>query len=200
MSKNKKWLLISVMAAIWCFPAGTGQLYGAQSAQTLVRFDESFKVGSVMTSDAKVVRSGAGTLRIETGHEKAWPGITIKAPEGKWNLSKYEYVSMAIKNVGDESVTVSCRVDNPGADGAKNCVTDSITLGAGKEGTLTVRIYPTPWVLSEPLELIGMRGAPAHSGKVDASNVTQVLVFVTRPKVDYTFEIGNVSADVLSLH
>jgi hypothetical protein len=191
---SKKWLLILVTLVIWSLPAGTCKLYGAQPAQTLVRFDESFDVSSVVTSDAKVVRSGAGTLRIETGHEKAWPGITIKAPEGKWNLSKYEYVSMSVENVGDESVTVYCRVDNPGANGTDHCVSANVTLSAGKAGTLTVGLYPSPWVLSEPLDLIGMRGAPAHSGKLDASNVTQMLVFVSRPQADHVFEIGNICA------
>ena len=81
-----------------------------------------------MTSDAKVTLSKARALLIETGHKKPWPGITLKAPEGKWDLSKYEYVSIDVKNPGNKPVTVSCRVDNPGADGRKNCVTDNITL------------------------------------------------------------------------
>ncbi len=191
---SKKWLLILVTAVIWSFPAGTSNLYGVEPAQILVRFDQSFDVGSVATSDAKVSRAEADALRIETGHEKQWPGVTIKAPEGKWNLSKYEYVSMPVKNVGEESITVHCRVDNPGANGTDHCVTANITLSAGKAGTLTVGLYPSPWVLSEPLDLIGMRGAPAHSGKLDASNVTQMLVFVSKPQADHVFEIGNISA------
>ncbi|MBN2314180.1 MAG: beta-galactosidase [Sedimentisphaerales bacterium] len=168
-------------------------LYAAEPVWTLVRFGENFDVGSVITSDAKVVRSEE-MLRIETGHEKPWPGITLKAPEGKWDLSKYEYVSIPVKNVGDTSVTVNCRVDNPGADGSKNCVSDRITLDAGKDGILTVRIYPSPWVLSKPLELIGMRGFPTHSGKVDPSNITQILLFINKPSIGYAFEIGDISA------
>ena len=101
---------------------------------------------------------------------------------------------MDVKNVGDESVTVYCRVDNPGADGSKNCVSGNVTLGAGKTGTLTVRFLPTPWKLSEPLELIGMRGAPTHSGKLDPSNVTQILVFVSKPRVNHAIEIGHIGA------
>ena len=189
---NKK-LLLAIMVSV-CSLVGTSKLQGAEPEQVLVRFDKSFDIGSVATSDAQVIRSAANRLRIETGHERAWPGITIKAPEGRWDLSKYEYVSMAVKNIGNESVTVNCRVDNPAADGTKNCVTDRVTLDAGKAGTLTVRILPSPWKLSEPLELIGMRGAPAHSGKVDPSNITQILVFINKPRVKYKFEIGSICA------
>ena len=189
---NNKCFLTFVTMVTLSLLAGTSILCGAESTKYLVRFDRSFDIGSVVTSDAKVARTEANGLRIETGHENPWPGITIKAPNGKWDLSKYEYVSMAVRNVGDESVTVHCRLDNPGADGTNNCVTDNITLAAGKEGTLTVRLLTTPWKLSEPLKLIGMRGAPAYSGKVDAANVTQILFFVSRPRVDHIFEIGDI--------
>ncbi|MBA7687445.1 hypothetical protein ES703_95908 [subsurface metagenome] len=138
--------------------------------------------------------SGSGALRIETGHKNQWPGITLKAPAGKWDLSKYEYVSIDVKNIGTKPVTVSCRVDNPGADGSRNCVSDSITLNPQSAGTLVVRIFPTPWRLSEPIELIGMRGAPVHSGKVDASNITQLLLFVRKPGIDHVFEVRNIRA------
>jgi len=163
------------------------------SEQVLFEFGGDFDIGSVVTSDAKVTRVSAG-LRIETSHEKPWPGITLKVPDDKWDLSGYEYICVDIKNAADQAVTVSCRVDNPGADGSKNCVTDSITLASREQGTLTVNIFPVPWKLSEPLELVGMRGYPVHAGKVDTSNITQMLFFVTRPGINHTFEISNICA------
>ncbi len=168
----------------------------AEKEPSLVLFDfaDDFNIGSVITSDAKVTLPRSGLLRIETGHKSQWPGITLKAPAGKWDLSKYEYVSLDIKNLGAEPVTVSCRVDNPDADGSKNCVSDSIRLNPRSGGTLVVRIFPTPWRLSEPIELIGMRGAPVHSGKVDTSNITQLLVFVRKPGTEHTFEVRNIRA------
>ena len=193
MNKREFLIAVSVVAFGWSL-ADTPKLRGAEPVEPLIIFDRDFDIGSVVTNDAKVSRSAPEGLRIETGHEKPWPGITLKAPEGKWDLSKYQSVTMGIRNIGDESVTVSWRVDNPGADGTKNCVTDSITLDAGEAGRLTVRMLPTPWKLSEPLELIGMRGAPAHSGKVDTANITQILVFVSKPRADHVFEIGTICA------
>jgi len=201
---NKKSFLVGFIIIVsGLLINGTVALSAAEKGQSLVLFDfaGSFNVGSVITSDAEVTLSGSGTLRIETGHKNQWPGITLKAPAGKWNLSKYEYVSIDVKNLGTEPVTVSCRVDNPDADGSKNCVSDSITLNPRSAETLMVRVFPTPWRLSEPIELIGMRGAPVHSGKVDASNITQLLVFcrkasygVSKPGIDHVFEVRNIRA------
>jgi hypothetical protein len=190
---SKRGFFIIIAAVVLC---RSFELCAAQRSRPPVLFDfgKDFDVGSVITSDAKVILSGAGGLRVETGHEKQWPGVTLKAPAGKWDLSKYEYVSIDVKNNGDKPVAVSCRVDNPGADGSRNCVTGSITLAGQKAGKLTVRMFPGPWKLSEPLELIGMRGYPVHVGKVDTSNITQMLFYVARPRVDHVFEIGNVRA------
>jgi len=175
---------------------GTIALSAAEKGQSQVLFDfgRSFDIGSVITSDAKAILPRSGTLCIETGHKSQWPGVTLKAPAGKWDLSKYEYVSLDVKNLGAEPVTVSCRVDNPDADGNKNCVSDSITLNSRSAGTLVVRIFPTPWRLSEPMELIGMRGAPVHWRQVDTANITQLLVFVRKPGTDHIFEIKNIRA------
>jgi hypothetical protein len=160
----------------------------------LCNFDKGFDVSSVMTTDAKVNLSQDGALHIETGTKQNWPGFTLKAPAGKWDLSTYEYITFDIKNIDTKPVTVSCRVDNPGADGRNNCVTDSVSLNPNKSETLTVRLYPTPYQITEPVELIGMRQGPAQKGKLDASNVTQLLVFVTRPSNKHIFEIDNIRA------
>ena len=164
--------------------------------QTLVLFDfeRSFDIATVIATDAEISLSQAGALHIQTHHKEVWPGIALKAPAGKWDLSKYEYMSIDIKNLGDRSVTVYCRLDNPGADGEKNCVTDSIAVKPQTTEKLTVNVFPAPWRLSAPIELVGMREAPVHAGKIDPSNVTQLLVFVNRPKVDHVLEIDNIVA------
>ncbi len=193
MNRNGIFVLVIVSSIL----ANTLVVMSAsQDSQSLVLFDfkQDFDTGSVITSDAKVTLSPNKALRVETGHKNQWPGITLKAPAGKWDLSKYEYVSIDVKNPGTKPVTVSCRVDNPGADGRKNCVTDNIALKPKSAGTLVVRLFPTPWRLSEPVELIGMRGAPVHSGKVDPANITQLLMYVTKPGIDHVFEIKNIHA------
>jgi hypothetical protein len=97
-------------------------LQAKEQNQPLVSFDLS----RITTNDAKATTKN-DTLRIETGTKQNWPGVTIKAPAGRWDLSKYEYIKLDIKNTEAKPVTVFCRVDNPGADGRKNCVTDNPT-------------------------------------------------------------------------
>jgi hypothetical protein len=176
--------------------SGAVVVSASQQGQSLVLFDfnRAFDTGSVITSDAKLTLSKKRSLQIETGHKNQWPGITLKAPAGKWDLSKYEYISIDVKNLGSKPITVSCRVDNPDSDGRRNCVTDNITLKPKAAGKLVVRLFPTPWRLSEPVELIGMRGAPVHSGKIDPANITQLLVYVSKSDIDHKFDIKNISA------
>lgn len=158
--------------------------------RTLFEFGPDFRLDSVETSDAKPTATSAGTLRIELGHQATWPGITLKAPDDKWDLSPYEYISLDVTNRSDVRLTVSCRVDNPGADGTNHCVTDQIAIEPGGTRTLTVRIFPVPWKLDAPLELVGMRANPVHAGRLDPANVTQLLIFLTRPTQDHAIEVG----------
>jgi hypothetical protein len=153
---NRKFTFVIVGVILSWFLSGSISLSVAQELQPLVLFDfaKDFDIKSIITNDANCAVSEGGVLRIETGHKQQWPGVTLRAPAGKWDLSKYEYVSMEVKNSGDRQITVFCRVDNPGADGDKNCITDNVTLMPQAAGTLVVSIFPVPWRLSEPAELI----------------------------------------------
>jgi hypothetical protein len=178
-----------VLAGAWTAQAATGN-------ESLILFDfgAGFDVGAAGTSDAKAALTRAGALRVETGHKSQWPGVTLQAPQGKWDLSAYEQIQVDVTNRGDTKLTVSCRVDNPGANGADRCVTDQVSVDPGAAQTLTVRIFPVPWKLDEPLELVGMRANPVHADKIDTANVTQLLIFLAKPAQDHAFEIDNIRA------
>ncbi|HEY3324402.1 MAG TPA: beta-agarase [Planctomycetota bacterium] len=204
----------------------------AAGEQVLFDFGKDFDVASVPATNAKVALVPAGTeagttpagaeggattagrdarptaLRIETGHAKDWPGITLRAPGGKWDLFKFEAVSFEIKNTGSNEVTVSCRVDNPGADGVKNCITRTTTLKAGGRETLTVPIaHKTAGGDAGGTgkgggkmggKLFGMRGYPlggGEEGAIDAANITQIIIFTPKPTADHVFEISKVRAE-----
>jgi len=162
----------------------------AQEPERLVTFDPA----TIKTTDAKILVVRNGALRIETGHKNPWPGIVLAAPQGKWDLSRRQFVEMDVKNVGTEAVTVSCRVDNPGADGKNNCITDHLKLDPGAGGTLRVAFASFPVAVAGGVKIIGMRGTPGGSEKLDPANVTQLVVFVAKPKRDHMFEISNVRA------
>ncbi len=184
-----RWLGVAVALSL-----AAACIAAANEPPVLFNFETGFSLDTVTTSDAKATVTRTGALRIETGHSVPWPGVTLKAPGGKWDLSPYQTLSLEVTNRGSESLTVNCRVDNPGADGTKHCVTDRVTVPAGASATLTVRIFPVPWKLDAPLELVGMRAAPTHAGRLDTSNVTQLVIFLNHPAQDHVFEIDDIRA------
>ena len=162
----------------------------------LLRFDEAFDVKAVKANGATVSRAKGGRLRIETarGGKHRWPGVDLKAPRGKWDLSTYRTVQVDVRNVGKTAARVHCRVDNPGANGARNCANGRVEVAPGATETIFVTLSATPWRFDRPLELIGMRGTPGQAPPLDPTNVTQLVIFVTQPKTDHAFEIGNIRA------
>lgn len=185
MNQRQAWRRVAVAVvglALW----GT-----ARADQVVFDFERGFDAATVGGQDAKTT-AAQGALRVATGHGQAYPGITLKAPQGKWDWSAYAQVAMDVRNVGTNAVTVSLRVDNLGANGIDNCVTGTITVGAGQSGTL---MLPLSAKSKRDVKLFGMRGYPAGcdpKGKLDAENVTQMLVFVAKPTADHAFEIDNI--------
>jgi hypothetical protein len=184
----------------WLGLASAPAVLPARAAERLlVDFNSGFDPRSVQGSDAgaAVINSAAGAvLRVETGHNRPWPGVTLRATDGRWDLSPYASVRLRVKNAGSNSLTVNCRVDNPGADGTKHCVTGSVTLEPGQANTLTVGL---PHEAGNTLDgkLFGMRGYPAGAVGADAlevSNITQLVIFVSHPAEDHRFEVAGISA------
>jgi hypothetical protein len=178
----------------------TGVVLSCHAAdQVLFDFTASFDPARVRINDATAVSlpTAQGTaLRLATGHRESWPGITLLAPTQRWNLAAYGEVTVRARNAGTNRATLFCRVDNPGADGTSHCLTGDLALDPGQSGTLRVTLVRTA---SDRLggQLFGMRGYPvtnAAPGTLDVSNVTQLLLFVTKPTRDYTFEITDIRA------
>ncbi len=167
--------------------------------RVLLDFNTGFDFKAVTTQDAQASEAkstGGSALRITTGHSQQWPGVTLKALGGQWDLSPFASFTLEVKNSGQTAVTVFCRVDNPGADGTKHCVNGSVKLNPGQTDTLKVPLKRTADSKLDG-KLFGMRGYPVAAGgagTVEASNVTQVLLFVSQPKEDHTFEVDNLRA------
>ena len=181
-------LLVLVVAVVPCDGGET----------TLFDFGQGFDFAKVEARDVKVAEAkgeGGAALRLTSGHRQEWPGVTLKAPKGKWDLSPFEYLAVDVKNVGTNEAALCCRVDNPGADGVRNCVTGRIALKPGESGVLTVELKRKPGNALRG-KLFGMRGYPGGGqggeGTIEAENVIQLLVFVPRPKDDHVFEIRNI--------
>jgi hypothetical protein len=158
--------------------------------QFLFALDAELPPGAIVKTDAEAQWTPAKTLRITTGHQERWPGITLKIPTALGDLSTRLLLATTVKNLDVREITVYGRLDNAGADGAKNCLNANLTLKPGESGTLRWLLNPTPWRLADGPNLIGMRAAPGKSENFDAARVTQLLIFQHEPKTDASFEIG----------
>ncbi|MCX6873340.1 MAG: beta-galactosidase [Verrucomicrobia bacterium] len=167
--------------------------------QTLFDFDDASDFASLVKTDATVtaVKGGTGlAMRMTTGTQQPWPGVTLSAPDGHWDLSSFGEVAVQVKNVGSKRSTLNCRVDNPGADGTHHCVNGSLTLNPGQRDTLRVTLRRTS---DDKLggKLFGLRGYPVSAGgpgTVKPANLTRILLFVNQPKEGCTFEVDEVRA------
>jgi hypothetical protein len=188
---NHRIALLAVSCVAWNLACTAAEI----QAPILFDFGPDFDISTVVRNDARTRLAGeSNMLRIETGHKNAWPGITLKAPAGRWDLSASQWIAFQVRNPEAAPVTVSCRVDNPGADGNKNCVTANIIVPPNATRTLQINLSPTPWRISEPMKLVGMRAAPGSSDQLDTANITQLLVFVANPHQDHVFEINAITA------
>ena len=175
--------------------AGLLPAAGVAAERVLVDFPADFDVRSLVAQDTKVTHADAApALLLTTGHKAAWPGITLQAPAGHWDLADCGYVALDVKNVGASRVQVHCRVDNPGADGKQHCVTAAVDVAPGAEQTLKV---PLPPKMPAELrgKLFGMRGYPggwSESQGIDPGNVTGLLVFVAKPTEEHRFTVARI--------
>jgi hypothetical protein len=156
--------------------------------KVLLELDKDHVAAQVHAHDANFHLTGQG-LQVATGHREPWPGITIHAPQGRWDLSPYAELLLDVKNVGQDPIEVYLRVDNPGADGVQHCVTDRVALDPGQSKTLRIALSAKP--------LFGMRGYPEGYGErlgIDPAKINQVIVFLSKPRADHVFEIAGLRA------
>jgi hypothetical protein len=169
-------------------------------ANELVLFDFSAPLPAELlemrSTSTRLTDEGALEIVFQPG--TAWPGITLKAPEGKWDLRAYRRIGLDIRNTGSSSARVGFRVDNPGGDGSKNCLQQTIDIIPGGMQRLEISYQNISGEMT--VDLFGMRGYPVEvNGRmrggartIDASNVIQLLVFMASPKEVYSIEIDNI--------
>ncbi|NQU26002.1 MAG: beta-agarase [Candidatus Nealsonbacteria bacterium] len=162
--------------------------------EVLFRFDGDFDLASVEARDTQLLRRGKA-LRVTTGHRIEWPGITLEAPDGRWDLSGAEYLTIDLENVGTGEAKIFCRIDSA-SGGSSEQLTESIELKPGQKMTWRIRLRKK---LPEQLrgKLFGMRGYPGGWDErrgIDPAHVTQLLLFMVRPTEDHVFEVTGIRA------
>ncbi len=160
----------------------------------LAEFPQDLDLSAMPKRNVKVTIPTPGTLRLETGSREAWPGIDLRAPGKKWDLSGYEAVVADVRNVGQTEGTLCLRVDNPGANGLRNCLTERVVLKPGEQARISVPLERNPY-REASITFIGMRGTPVGTGGLDTANIVNLVLFAPRPKQPHVFEISRICAE-----
>ena len=101
------------------------------SARTLFDFSGESALDRVRAQDVVLSPSPEGGARLVMGNDSPWPGISLTPPESAWDLSNYARIEVRARNVGPKALSLLCRVDNPGGDGATNSWTTRATIAPG---------------------------------------------------------------------
>ena len=148
----------------------------------MVAFDEKFDFASPKNNGGTFAKSPvAGALRVTFPAHGNWPGVVIPAPGGKWDLSNYEYISVDLHNVDTKESEVFVRVDNPGADGLKNCISERSLVQPDQRVTITIPVKRSG---GGSIKLFGMNGYPQgmypDGQALDPENVVAICVFTQK--------------------
>lgn len=118
------------------------------SSKRLFSFEESGQLSQITASGVEMEIAGTekgNVLRVESGHEIDWPGITFLPRADFFDATGYQNLSLDVTNVGDKPFELGTRIDNPGGDGQKDSVTKMTYLKPGESRVVTASLADTPW-------------------------------------------------------
>lgn len=185
-------LVFSMMMSV-----GAVAVPGAE--KTLYEFTSDVPAGLLETRQATAVRTERNTLKLTLDAVSGWPGITLKPSEGVWDLSPYAVFHVRILNTGSRSANIGIRVDNEGADGARNCLQHMQDIVAGQSYEFA---FPIVRKGQMSVKMFGMRGYPVEVGgntggtmAVDPKAIIGVLVFTYNPEQPVEIEVERIWVD-----
>jgi len=184
------------MALVMIGGSGLAKAADAQAADRLLFDLEDGAVPPGLTCNSTtvaVVPQGNGrALKVDFAVTD-WPNVFFSPAEGgPWDFSAWAGIAVDLYNPEAETVPVSMRVDNAGADGLNHCNTVSTGARPGEWVTLEARFNTGG---SNPFW--GMRGVPelgpVPTGPViDPARIVAFQVFLARPTQPHTLRLDNV--------
>ncbi|MEM6391239.1 MAG: beta-agarase [Planctomycetota bacterium] len=124
-----------------------------------------------------------------------YPGISIPAPDGKWDLAEWQFINIDIENVGKTHLHLGLRADNPGAQNDASLRTFTLNeFAPGETKTISLRLYATEWALDPPVSIVGMRETPGQAA-IDPRNVVKIILFSISPKDPQSLVLRNARAE-----
>lgn len=175
-----KSIIFPVMTVCWLLPALSS------------RADPSPLLIPVKYATASITDDGV--LHIETEVDHPCPTVIITASDGKWDLSGYAEVSMAVKNTGPGNATLCCRLDDyPEIKQQQGRPWGCIRLDPATSGTIRIPLKNAA-KLRKTIHFIGMKKDPLEILDFDPANERKMVFynpFTPIPEQNQIFEISN---------
>ncbi len=172
---------VPVVCGVTLILGATARAVEPAGTKMLVDFQDpgSVKFTNLQAEYKFVEPDGNRSLQISTEANTPWPSVLIEPRNNAWDLSGFYGVAMDVTNPQSVEVRVLLAINNPGADGQKNCNTESIVVPAGKTRTLAVPF--------------GMwHGNSGH--ELDLTKIVSFMVLLDRPGRAHRFMVDNIRA------
>ena len=186
----------------------------ARADEPILQFSPSFDLSKPhLVGQAKIAlnqQPDITTLRLDTQRWGGIAGAEFSPPAGHWDLSKYTWINVDVKNTGATEAHIRCRVDNPGKEHgfiqnllpAGIFVNGDIVLEPGQAGTIKVELrrHKPDWV---PFDLPGLdckpwgqadSSDPNSPGAIDPANITDICLYVRNAVNDMSVEVSAIRA------
>ncbi|MHB8897577.1 MAG: beta-agarase [Thermoguttaceae bacterium] len=167
-----------------------------RSQEILFDFQKGFDLSGIEQRDVQTALAevdGNTWLEVKTGTTQRWPGITLRPAAGTWDLSLCQQVAVDVRNLGDQPVTVTCRLDTPDFEGKRVYCQEGADIPPRAQATVQVTVRRRlPSNLKD--KLFGMRGYPGGylpDQGIDPARVDAILIFVSDPKTEHRFLVDN---------
>ena len=134
------------------------------------------------------------TILVSTGTHYDWPGVTVFFKAGTRDLAEYGPLQVTVSNTSARALTVNLSVKNHNQKA--HSPGGSVTVNPGREGVIATNLRLSPWVLDQPLELVGMNGFPASlgGGTFNVRETAELHIFLGNPEAPATFAITRIEA------
>lgn len=170
--------------------------------EVLVRFDKNFNSERMTASNAKVQvvpKSDTNILQVTTEHGDANSVILLKPQQKYWDVSRYPYLTVYIRNMGESTCKASWQVEDDKGGSIGIWANSFVYLEPGKERRLLIAINVEAGTdkKGNRIELSGMRSTPYGRLKkrdFDNTHVTQYRFVFSETQGNQKIEISPVFA------
>jgi len=192
-----KFIILTIFGISFLLPAVEG-LGDALASLTLIDFSQGYNIDLAPKRAVNATITDTGALHVETDMSQSHPGIVLKAPNGKWDLSKYREVSVSVKNVGTNKGTLCCRLDDYPEVRKKGALRSGcLSLESNTSGVIRIPLINATH-LKKSIQFIGMRQNPLDTLDFDPSKVEKIVfynLFTPVPKQKHAFEVSSIQAE-----